>query len=339
MRDPQHDRAAVAGQRQRRRVVSRPGRPSRPDIRSASVLAGLVNNSRAALLRSASASSSSASAARSTRRPGSTTCSVGQPGGQIAGQAEVVGHPHPRRQHHRASRGGVAQRALVGGDDDDPRTAPNSGGRRGRPARGRRDRRPPRPVRPARRSTAAPRRRRRSARPPSRPALRRAIEPAALGVASARHPDHRAGRLVARNRSSTPSSRAAAVARTCAPAIEAARSNPSRSAASRPSTSSRSIVGVRWRSCGTSRCCEAISAATCPTIVVDFFGGARLDVQPQQRLGVGRPQVEPGAVAQIDGHPVEVVDGVDAVAERLQHRVHARARASATVKLISPDAS
>src|SRR5579862_130863 len=33
-----------------------------------------------------------------------------------------------------------------------------------------------------------------------------------------------------------------------------------------------------------------------------------LDVQPQQRLGVGRAEVEPPAVA-CDGHPVEVVRG------------------------------
>ena len=127
------------------------------------------------------------------------------------------------------------------------------------------------------------------------------------------------------------------MARTCAPAIEAARSNPSAVGGEQALDVVEVDRGVRRAHVDVS-VCEAISAATRPTTVVDVFGGAALDVQPQQRLGVGGPQVEPAAVAQIDRHPVEMVDGMDAVAERLQHRLHARCE-SATVKLISPEDS
>ncbi|CKS36632.1 Uncharacterised protein [Mycobacterium tuberculosis] len=50
------------------------------------------------------------------------------------------------------------------------------------------------------------------------------------------------GRSLPRSKSSSPSSAAAAMARTCAPAIDAARSRAPRSAAIRPSVSSRSIA-------------------------------------------------------------------------------------------------
>lgn len=68
----------MPGQRQRRGIV--PARASwQPETRAASALAGLVNTSRPALLRSASASSSSASDARSMRSLGSTVCKAARP--------------------------------------------------------------------------------------------------------------------------------------------------------------------------------------------------------------------------------------------------------------------
>ena len=56
--------------------------------------------------------------------------------------------------------------------------------------------------------------------------------------------------------------------------------------------------------------------------LLDRLSGARFDVESQQRLGVGHPQVEPGAVAEVDGHAVEVVDRVHAGAVGLQHGLH-----------------
>ena len=64
---------------------------------------------------------------------------------------------------------------------------------------------------------------------------------------------------------------------------------------------------------------------------------ARLEVQPQQRLGVGRPQVEP-PVAEVDGEAVEaVLVGVGGYArgDALDHG----ARGRRTCVLISPDAA
>ncbi len=104
---------------------------SRPDIRSASAFAGLVNDSRPALLRNASASRSSASAAKSMRMPGSTTLSVAETRRQVSSETEFLGHLEAGREHHRTTCCHVAQRPLVGGDDDDPGAAMDSR-RRGR---------------------------------------------------------------------------------------------------------------------------------------------------------------------------------------------------------------
>lgn len=68
----------MPGQRQRRGIVSSQA-SWQPETRAASALAGLVNTSRPALLRSASASSSSASDARSMRSLGSTVCKAARP--------------------------------------------------------------------------------------------------------------------------------------------------------------------------------------------------------------------------------------------------------------------
>ena len=100
-------------------------------MRSASVLAGLVNSSRPALLRNASASSSSASAARSTRRPWIHYLQHGKACRQVADQAEVVGTHSRGASDGRPARGRVAQRAFVRRDDGDARAAAHTGRRRG----------------------------------------------------------------------------------------------------------------------------------------------------------------------------------------------------------------
>ena len=46
-------------------------------------------------------------------------------------------------------------------------------------------------------------------------------------------------------------------------------------------------------------------------------------IQPQQRLGVGGAQVEPAALAEVDRHPVQVIDGLNAGAEGFQYRLDA----------------
>ena len=117
----------------------------------------------------------------------------------------------------------------------------------------------------------------------------------------------------------------------------------------------RAVVGVRagqdlqqlrveaQRSARTSSCRR--SCAHHPQHLVAQLGHPRLvrrlDVEPQQRLGVAGPQVEPGAVGQLDGQPVQLVDGRRRPARRTSSRDlgHPAPAASATVELISPEAA
>lgn len=211
----------------------------RPEIRSASALPGLVNTSRAALLRSASASSSSASAARSTSIAGST--------------AAIVASPAARYRHRPKSSG-----AHIRGSSTAARPAAAS---RNGPSNG------------AMTTTRAPRRtataaaETRAASPGSSPATTRTSNGPIHGGTCAAHTSGSAavapsapmsmspalaagprpasqitdrGRCPPATDSSAPSSTAAPVARTCAPAVAEARSRPSRSASSSAPASSRS---------------------------------------------------------------------------------------------------
>jgi hypothetical protein len=64
-------------------------------------------------------------------QPGVHGLQHGQARGQVATQPELVGHPHPRFQHGDAAGGAVAQRALVLGRHDDPRSPAHPGRGRG----------------------------------------------------------------------------------------------------------------------------------------------------------------------------------------------------------------
>ena len=169
-------------------------------MRAASVLAGLVNSSRPALLRSASASSSSA------RAP--DRCSVWGP--QCAESASPAArYRHKPNSSGTRSRGastatrarrGVAQRALIRRRHHHPRAAAHAGRGGARPARDRRDRRRRRPARRADRPTAAPRWPARSARQRRPPIVAASRRPGGLGGTAAGHPDHAARPVVSAQR-------------------------------------------------------------------------------------------------------------------------------------------
>lgn len=180
----------MPGQRQRRGIVSSQA-SWQPETRAASALAGLVNTSRPALLRSASASSSSASDARSMRSLGSTVCKAARPA------ARYRDNPNSSGTRSRGSSTATRPAVLSAADPHTvpPRQparpcAPRS--RRPRPAPGRRGRRRQRSARQAARPRAAPHWRARSARRPrhlaSRPGWSRRSQRSPAG-----HPDHRAG--------------------------------------------------------------------------------------------------------------------------------------------------
>ena len=51
---------------------------------------------------------------------------------------------------------------------------------------------------------------------------------------------------------------------------------------------------------------DEVRAPRRPVCIVALVACAGLEVEAQQRLGVGRPQVEP-PVAEVDGEPVEAI--------------------------------
>ena len=242
--------------------------------------------------------------------------------GQIAGQTEVVGHPQSWLEHGRPARGGVAQRPVVRRDHDHPCAASHRGCR-GADQSGvtgivARDDEKVQRTDPGRRVGADDDRRR--CRTTKRRSQNRAGR---LGVAAARHPDHRARRVTGDGLQRAFRDRCSGRAH-----LGTGHRGPAQQPAP---VGGQQPLGIVEVDCGgrdhvAISVCAAISAATRSTHLVDVLGGAPLDVQPQKRFGVGGTQVEPVAVAQVDRHPVEVVDRLDAVGERLEHRVHARVR-------------
>lgn len=230
----------MPGQRQHRGVS--PARASwRPETRAASALAGLVNTSRPALLRSASASSSSASDARSMRSLGSTVCKAARPaaryrdnlnssgtrsrGSSTATRPAVLSRSGPSYGATTTTRAPLrtpiaAAPTSAGSPGSSPATISTSSG----PTQGG----------AALASTIG------SAAPA--PSVEARMVPAVSAVPRPVTQITERGRSLPRSKSSSPSSAAAAMARTCAPAIDAARSRAPRSAAIRPSVSSRSIA-------------------------------------------------------------------------------------------------
>ena len=156
-----------------------------------------------------------------------------------------------------------------------------------------------------------------------RPAERgREHGPRGLCVAAAGHPDDGAGRRIGTNLSNSPSSerrRDGAHLGTC----HRRCSQQTHSIGVQQAfgivevdDAGRNTSGVHVNSFAPA----ATWAGDLVDDLLDRLGGAGLDVEPQQRFGVGHPQVEPAAVTEVHGHPVEVVDRVHAGAERLAAR-------------------
>ncbi len=231
----------MPGQRQRRGIVSSQGQLATGNA-SGKCLGRVGEHLSAALLRSASASSSSASDARSMRSLGSTVCKAARPaaryrdnpnssgtrsrGSSTATRPAVLSRSGPSYGATTTTRAPLrtpiaAAPTSAGSPGSSPATISTSSG----PTQGG----------AALASTIG------SAAPA--PSVEARMVPAVSAVPRPVTQITERGRSLPRSKSSSPSSAAAAMARTCAPAIDAARSRAPRSAAIRPSVSSRSIAG------------------------------------------------------------------------------------------------
>ena len=120
--DTQHDGPAVAGQRERRRVVARQQNVA-PRHPIGQRLGGIGEQLAGGAVAQRLGIQFVGDRGQIHDKAWVDHTQGGQAGAQIAGQAEVIGNAHPRFQHGGPASGGVSQRSVVGSDDHDPRTA------------------------------------------------------------------------------------------------------------------------------------------------------------------------------------------------------------------------